>query len=185
MKCNCLKSLVWIVLLSVRFPISAYDFTVDGLYYNILPDQDSTTVEVTFQYETFAAVERPYVNDATGDIVIPETVTYDDKTYTVTGIGYGAFCHCEGVTSITFPGTITSVGEDAFYNTGWIKSLPAGLVYINNVLYGYTGAMPANTSIEVREGTTMISPQAFREYKNLVSITIPNSITKIETCTFI
>lgn len=68
-------------------PASAYEFTVDGIYYNVESLTD-LTCSVTSGDESY-----------TGDIVIPDKVTYKNKTLTVTEIGYGAFEGCSGLTS--------------------------------------------------------------------------------------
>ena len=84
-----------LLLLLAVFTASAYDFEVDGICYNI--------------YEKRVTVMH---SDYSGDIVIPETVTYDGETYTVTTINYHAFTGCTGLTSVTLPSTIASVSSD-------------------------------------------------------------------------
>ena len=84
------------------------DFSVDGFYYNVLSEEDMT-VEVTFQGNTYSS----YANEYTGDIVIPQTVTYADKTFTVIAIGESAFRGCTGITSLTIPANVTSIGNNA------------------------------------------------------------------------
>ena len=54
------------------------------------------------------------------DIVIPETVEADGKTYTVTSIGDEVFGY--EINSITLPNTIRRIGNYAFYGSG-IKSI--------------------------------------------------------------
>ncbi len=49
-----------------------------------------------------------------GAITIPETVTHDGITYTVTEIEPYGFNGCEGITSITIPSTVTNIGSYAF-----------------------------------------------------------------------
>lgn len=82
---------------------SAYDFEVDGIYYDVvsLPDM---TCEVTYG-------DNEYV----GDIVIPSTVEYNSRKFTVVKIGDWAFRSCQGLTSVEFPSSLTSIGDNAFY----------------------------------------------------------------------
>ena len=56
-----------------------------------------------------------YSNEYTGTVVIPASVTYNGTAYPVTSIGYEAFYHCNGLTSVTIPNSVTSIGEYAFY----------------------------------------------------------------------
>ena len=51
-----------------------------------------------------------------GDIVLSGTVTYNLVVYHVTSISYLAFNVCRGVTSITIPNSVTSIGDSAFNN---------------------------------------------------------------------
>ena len=81
----------------------AYDFEVDGIYYNI----DGNSVSVTCRDNSY--------NSYSGDVVIPATVTYNDVVYNVTSIGSEAFYYCSGLTSVTIPQGVTSIGNAAFY----------------------------------------------------------------------
>ena len=78
--------------------ISAHDFEVDGIYYNITSSTDNTVM----------------VSDYRGDaksVTIPTRVTYNGETYKVTSIGYRAFYGCSGLTSIEIPNSVTSIIE--------------------------------------------------------------------------
>ena len=103
-------------------------------------------------------------------IIIPESVT---------SIGWEAFKNCASLTSISIPSCIASIGKDAFEGTLWYNNCPDGLVYIGNVLYTYKGTMPANSTIEIKDGTISISSAAFDNCSSLISITIPESVTSI------
>ena len=146
MKNYFLKHLLATLLLLCATAASAYDFEVDGIYYTFLSKEDKT-VEVT----------RPSYsrNEYYGSIVIPESVTFDGVTYSVTSIGNSAFSDCTGLTSIEIPNSITSIGNSAFS--------------------GCSGL----TSIEIPEGVTTINSNTFFNCTALTSITIPKSVKRM------
>ncbi len=47
-------------------------------------------------------------------LTIPSSVTYGPSTYDVTSIGNWAFSNCTGLTSVTMPSGVTSIGNDTF-----------------------------------------------------------------------
>jgi hypothetical protein len=96
---------------------SAYDIAVENegvtIYYNFI--NDGTELEVTYE---------EYDNPSTYwyDIVIPDKVTYDGKTYSVTSIGEEAFYDAVRITSITIPGSVTSIGLRAWCGSASLKT---------------------------------------------------------------
>ena len=81
----------------------SYNALIDGIYYNF----NGNEAEVTYKNTSY--------NSYTGDIVIPESVVYNAKTYSVTSIGNSAFRGCTGLTSVIIPNSVTSIGDWAFY----------------------------------------------------------------------
>ena len=117
---------VMIMLLFVLLPFSAtsntddgYDFEVDGIYYKIIEDEAS----VIYKNHVYEPHIDYYENDYTGDVIIPASVTYDGKTYSVTSIYERAFSSCFGMTSVTLPNTITSIGHNAFDGCSGLTSI--------------------------------------------------------------
>ena len=99
----------------------------------------------------------------------------------VTTIGSIAFSNCTELTSITIPDSITSVSNDSFRNTGWWNAQENGLVYLDSILLGYKNVCPTNVSI--RPETRLIADKAFFG-SNLISVTIPDSVTIIGSSAF-
>ena len=151
----------------------AHDFVINGIYYSFnQTDTENTTVIVTYKGNSYST----YWDEYSGDIIIPETVKFNNKIYTVVSIARYAFKDCSGVTSITLPNSIRNIGKNAFDGTKWYDNQPYGLVYINNYVYTYKGTMPENTQIELLDGTRGIAENAFYDCNNLISIKIPSTL---------
>ena len=114
---------------------SADAIEINGIYYNL--KRESKTAGVT---------QNP--NKYSGDVVLPEEVTYEDVVYSVNYIDNFAFEECAGLTSVTIPNSITEIGSAAFE--------------------GCTGL----TSIKVPQNITEISDNAFYDCSGLTSVHI-------------
>ena len=150
---------------------SAYDFEVDGFYYNIISLSD-LTVEVT-------AGDNKY----SGELIIPSTVNYKSKTLTVTSIRDDAFWYCSGLTSVTIPNSVTSIGTDAFSYCSGLTSItiPNSVTSIGyRAFYDCSGL----TSIVIPNSVTSIEMYAFYGCSGLTSVTIGNSVTSIGSSAF-
>lgn len=111
-----IKSKFWILatMLLTSLSSSAYDFEVDGIYYNII-SMSNLEVGVTHKYESNPS---NYTNSSySGKVVIPEKVNYNNRTFTVTSIlpyamGGG---ETKNVTTVELPSSITEIKDGAFY----------------------------------------------------------------------
>ena len=79
-----IKHLFAALLLLCATAATAHDFEAGGIYYKIT-DATNKTVEVTYR----GTYSNEY-NEYTGSVVIPESVTYDGTTYSVTSLGSSA-----------------------------------------------------------------------------------------------
>ena len=113
------------VLLST-LSASAYDFKVGGIAY-----------EINMENKNSAKVTSG--GDYTGDIAIPEKVTYDGAIYSVTSIGKSAFCYCTGLTSVTIPNSVTTIGSSAFEGCTGLTSvtIPNSVTSIESCAFCY------------------------------------------------
>lgn len=115
---------------------------INGIYYDF--DIETNTAEVT-------SGELKY----TGEIVIPQTVTYQGNTYAVTSIGDYTFRECTDLTSVIIGNNVTSIGFAAFSGCSKLAS------------------------IVIPNSVTSIVDRAFYNCRSLTAITIPNSVTSI------
>ena len=111
------KYFLLLTLLYLSLSARAHDAKVDGIFYNL--DATNSTATVTFQGDNYDS----YNNEYSGDVVIPETVTYNGITYSVTSVGEYFFYGCSGLTSITIPNSVTSVGNDCFNGCSSLTSI--------------------------------------------------------------
>ncbi|RGM22254.1 hypothetical protein DXC23_04185 [Eubacterium sp. OM08-24] len=96
----------------------------------------------------------------------------------VTSIGNDAFGDCENLTDITIPDSVTSIGEGAFRNCKSLTSItiPCSVTSIGD--YTFYGCKSL-TSITIPCSVTSIGYKAFCFCENLTNITIPDSVTSI------
>ena len=167
---------------------SAYDFMVDGLYYNYYSVDDESEIYLKADKYTGVAVTahnsyptpwEPNYPNISGELQIPDSVSYNGETYSVIAIESNAFNCCYGLTSLQIPNSVISIGEGAFSMTPWYDSQPEGLVYAGMVAYRYKGTMPTSTSIVLKEGCKGIAGKAFEGCTGLTSITIPVTVKSV------
>ena len=111
-------SLSLLLLLLNSMLVSAHDFEVDGIYYNILSDADKT-VEVTYEGSSYTQFSNEYA----GNVTIPNTVDYNGSIYNVISVCECAFYGCIELIEIHIPSSITSIGEKAFYGCENLKTI--------------------------------------------------------------
>ncbi len=137
----------------------------NGIYYNL--NGETKTAEVTYSYNKYS-----------GDITIPEKVTYNSTEYSVTSIGDYAFKFCSSLRSVTIPNSVTSIGNYAFWDCSFLFSIsiPNSVTSIGEYAFYECSYL---YSISIPNSVTSIGNSAFSNCIRLTSITIPNSVTSI------
>lgn len=143
--------LLMVALLSWSMVVAASDFDDGILKYTIT---SPSNLEVRCDGFTNA-----HTNDES--VVIPETVNYNNRTYTVTMIGDGDSTYSNG--SCSFSSKLKSI------------LLPNSIVTINNYCFSKCYSL---TEINIPNSVTAIGDVAFKNC-GLTSLVIPESIKKI------
>ena len=162
-----------------------HDFGVNGIYYKVTSD---ATVSVTYRGNNYES----YSNEYSGNVVIPSTVRYSGKEYSVTSIGDDAFRKCSGLESVTIPNSVKSIGWYAFSDCFGLTSVHiSDIAAWCNIDFGFSISNPLYYAhhlylngeevkdLVIPNSVTSIGEEAFYKCSGLTSVTIPNSVTSI------
>ena len=118
-----------------------------------------------------------------GDIIIPEKVKGNDGVeYIVASLVASCFKDCSGLTSITIPSSVTSLGDYCFSNCSGLTSItiPSSVTSLGASCFEWCSGL---TSITLPSSVTSLGASCFYFCSGLTSITIPSSVTSLsESC---
>mgnify|MGYP002339894517 CR=1 FL=1 len=142
--------------------------TIDNIKYKITTLGETNEVYVTYNDEY-----NDYDHNANyykGSIVIPETVTEDGTTFTVTGIGKYAFNHATVLNAVTLPETIRIIEAQAFYYCLSLKTIdiPEAVVEISWDAFNQCAQLASVTGME---NVTTLGSGAFSSCRQLEGLT--------------
>ncbi len=170
----------------------AYDFSAVSpsghtIYYNIVEGgYQIPRVSVTYPNTSespWGNIQKPY-----GNLVLPETVTYNGTTYNVTYINEKAFYACAGLVSVVIPSCVISINYNSF--TG-CESLTTVTINSASIAAG-----PYNSSYNLKNifgnqvtsytigAVSTIGSCAFYGCTNLASVTLHHAILAIDNNAF-
>lgn len=146
--------------------------------------------------ESTVSVERKSGETYTGNVVIPATIEYDGKNYSVTEISTGAFYNSTELQSVTFGKNIEKTGLSVFSgcfslesvlvdtDNGYYTSVD-GVLYTKDmkILERYPQAK-TGTQYSIPEGTEGIQIQAFDYTTDLDKVILPESMKAIGAYAF-
>ena len=204
-----LKANLWLRIISAILAIvvagllisqrnsDCHDFECNGIYYRIV-DDISNIVQVTYKGKDWESYDHEY----SGTVVIPDSLTYRNRTYRVTEIDDYAFCGCNEMTSVSIPASVWHIGFGAFSGCEGLKE-----IHINSLSswcemsfydvlddagdspFLYADGLYIDgeliTDLVVPEGVTEIGAHAFEGYEKLRSVVLHNGIEAIHKSAFL
>lgn len=123
-----------------------------------------------------------FCRNKSGDVRIPDNVSYKGLKYIVTGIGEETFKWCD-LTGITLPKDLRSIGDKAFYNCDKLTAvtLPSSLTDIGEEVFSWCSSL---SDVTLPEGITELGYGMFYYCSALTNITLPQSLESIASRAF-
>ena len=148
-----LTFLLTILMSMVGAKALAYDAKVGDIYYYFSGTNATVTYYEYYKYGT--SNKTAY----SGAVIIPSSVTYKGKEYSVTSIGSSAFASCSGLTSVTIPNSVKSISAYAFYGCTGLTAvtIPNSVTSIGD----YTFYNTRLKSVTIGTGVLSIGTNAF------------------------
>lgn len=171
---------VLLILMLMTGGISAwasFDYDYNGLRYRLYNESG----------EQWAEVIAPKTGTYTGDIVIDGVVVYEptssyevvkDKNFPVKAIATGAFKGASGLTSVTIPEGLDSLGARVFYSCRALTSvvLPSSVRSLGQATFYNCQGL---ASVTLSSSLTAIADSTFMRCTALQSVSVPASVTTI------
>ena len=139
------------------------DFEVDGIYYRALSDNTAMVIKHPEEDNFYRE-----------DIVIPDSVTYQDMIFSVIAMDDGAFDGCDELNSVVIGNAMETIGEEAFQDCTSLTSVTLGssVVTIGAKAFNYCNALQTVTCLgtvpPVMENSNCFSSVAYRDAVLLV-----------------
>lgn len=156
--------------LFMAYSTNPTEFTVGNLNYRVNDDQVSVTV-----------IGHVDGYEATGDLIIPESVSYGGNNYAVTTIGESAFLYCFYLTNLSIPNSVTTIEASAF---AYCQSFTGDLVIPNSVTtvgYGAFQICPGfDGNLIIGSSVTEIGDYAFNSCDGMTgTLYIPSGVQSL------
>ena len=163
---------LWMVMafLCLSTSVSAYDFEVDGIRYDIM-----SFTELTVSASSLSESIEP-------NLVIPESVDFNGKTLQVTNLKEGFAQNNSVLENVTINANIESISKNAFF--GCSNLLIADIKSANKIEYGAFANCESISEVILSDNLSQIDGYAFAGCINLETVKLPESLILLGENTF-
>ncbi len=156
----------------------------------IMPDGVKSISDWAFSNAIFTSITMPDSLIEIGDYAFYRASLISTKIPDgVKTIGNGAFCHCKSLTDISIPGSVTSIGEDAFKETELYDNYSSeneaivNYIDVNGWAVGVKDDYISKytSSLTIQEETKHIADYSFKEFgiNTPLTVNLPDSMISI------
>ncbi|MBQ7809618.1 MAG: leucine-rich repeat protein [Clostridia bacterium] len=145
-------------------------------------------------YKVSTIGNRAFLSNKATEVIIPDTVTCIDTAAfrfmrnltkitipkSVTTIELSAFEYCESLSEITFPENIEFIGRNVLNQTAFAENpenWENGMLYVGTYLV--SSDKDFSGMCTVKDGTTLIAEEAFKDRTEITEINLPKSLKYI------
>lgn len=179
------KLFIALCLVLAALPVAArFDFSLtvgSGQRLYFLIGSDSASVSVV--YPGYSGNYYSGATSPTGQLIVPESVTYMGTAYRVDAVRNRAFSGCAGLTTIILPSTVRYVGNYAMAECPDLRT-----VHMNEGLDSMAAnalrGCPRLTTVVVPQSLRTIGANAFAECTSLASISLGNNVQQVGDAIF-
>ena len=178
-----------VVLLTVGFGAAFaqgfwpdYDFKAansdgDTLYYRITSATAPYTVAVTRCHDSATYASQLPLYDYDTLVVVPDTVSFGEMTYSVTAVDERAFSLQQGICTIQLPSNIVSIDAGAFAHSSLQNiTIPSTVTFLGDSVFAYTLVK----TIEIPGSVLILKTGTFVGCDSLKYFTMHEGLREIE-----
>ena len=173
------------MVMLISLTAHAYDFSVDGLYYNIVSLPDRTCSLTYKEVQKINGISGGFNDYDSDSLIIPSTVEYAGQTIKVIGVDVQAFEYNTAIKTVVIPSTIKWLHQECFDGCTSLREVTIEdgetiLNFFKKGRSGYFNDCPIE-KLYIGRQISIIDDwdSPFRNLTNLIDVVLTSSTTEI------
>ena len=155
--------------------VQAASITVDGINYSTSGNKATIAKYTIIKATDTTPADTLFYS---GEIVIPETFTYEGTEYTVVATAANSFLDCKGLTNVTLPATCVTIGRNTFKGCSALRFSPLPAT-VTSVGSGVFNGCTQLEEVEIYPGWNKPISEEFANCPNLKRMIISDGATPV------